>query len=784
MFDIWMLLTASGVAGTGLSAVPRTVEQSRISTGRGAGRGHLSRPHAHCRSIDQSSVRIAVKQDDPERLFATVLKPTVEADIGEITVSWKTGPTFVDGSYIVSCYEVQDGADPITCKNLEDNEPIAVAEGDYDKTLLKDKYTEVLEYWGDEDEVVQCFIEVEGEYGHEKCKEAGEATFPEVDARLFATVQKPTVEADIGEITVSWKTGPAFVDGSYIVSCYEVLDGADPITCKNLEDNEPIAVAEGDYDKTLLKDEYTEVLLYQGDEDEVVQCFIEVEGEYGHEKCKEAGEATFPEVDARLAGSIIKPTTVATGAGFGEVSFETIGAVEYEYSIQCYNKDDLDAEGAFLTCLPLGGKLDFDDAGIFLIEETDGTTEVGKSTTTWAFGDVLDADKTAQCFIFVEGPYGKLDKCMSAGEAVLEDQAARLFATVQKPTVEADIGEITVSWKTGPAFVDGSYIVSCYEVLDGADPITCKNLEDNEPIAVAEGDYDKTLLKDEYTEVLEYWGDEDEVVQCFIEVEGEYGHEKCKEAGEATFPEVDARLAGSIIKPTTVATGAGFGEVSFETIGAVEYEYSIQCYNKDDLDAEGAFLTCLPLGGKLDFDDAGIFLIEETDGTTEVGKSTTTWAFGDVLDADKTAQCFIFVEGPYGKLDKCMSAGEAVLEDQAARLFATVQKPTVEADAAEITVSWKTGPAFVDGSYTVSCYEVQDGADPITCKNLEDNEPIAVAEGDYDKTLLKDEYTEVLEYVGTDGEIVQCFIEVEGEFGHEKCKEAGEATIEIPAPAP
>jgi hypothetical protein len=590
-----------------------------------------------------------------------VLKPTVEADIGEITVSWKTGPTFVDGSYIVSCYEVQDGADPITCKNLEDNEPIAVAEGDYDKTLLKDKYTEVLEYWGDEDEVVQCFIEVEGEYGHEKCKEAGEATFPEVDARLFATVQKPTVEADIGEITVSWKTGPAFVDGSYIVSCYEVLDGADPITCKNLEDNEPIAVAEGDYDKTLLKDEYTEVLLYQGDEDEVVQCFIEVEGEYGHEKCKEAGEATFPEVDARL------------------------------------------------------------------------------------------------------------------------------FATVQKPTVEADYGDggeggITVSWKTGPAFVDGSYTVSCYEVLDGADPITCKNLEDNEPIAVAEGDYDKTLLKDEYTEVLAYNGADDEVVQCFIEVEGEYGHEKCKEAGEATFvaPTLD-RIAGSIIKPTTVATGAGFGEVSFETIGAVEYEYSIQCYNKDALDAEGAFLTCLPLGGKLDFDDAGIFLIEETDGTTEVGKSTTTWAFGDVLDADKTAQCFIFVEGPYGKLDKCMSAGEAVLEDQAARLFATVQKPTVEADAAEITVSWKTGPAFVDGSYTVSCYEVLDGADPITCKNLEDNEPIAVAEGDYDKTLLKDEYTEVLEYDGDDGEIVQCFIEVEGEFGHEKCKEAGEATIEIPA---
>ncbi|MCP4102535.1 MAG: hypothetical protein GY750_14115, partial [Lentisphaerae bacterium] len=182
--------------------------------------------------------------------------------------------------------------------------------------LLKDDYTEVLSYAGSDGEIVQCFIEVEGEYGHERCKEAGEATFeaPAIaptptpapapapapspgDNRLFATVQKPTVEADFvdGDITVSWKTGPAFVDGSYTVSCYEVLLGADPITCKNLEDNElsRVAVAEGDYDKTLLKDDYTEVLSYAGSDGEIVQCFIEVEGEYGHERCKEAGEATF-----------------------------------------------------------------------------------------------------------------------------------------------------------------------------------------------------------------------------------------------------------------------------------------------------------------------------------------------------------------------------------------------------------------------------------------------------------------------------------------------------------
>ena len=137
-------------------------------------------PSIH-RSIDQSSVRIAVKQEDPDRLFATVQKPTVKADFvdGDITVSWKTGPAAVGGEYTVSCYEVLLGADPITCKNLEDNElsRVAVAEGDYDKTLLKDDYTEVLSYAGSDGEIVQCFIEVEGEYGHERCKEAGEATF-------------------------------------------------------------------------------------------------------------------------------------------------------------------------------------------------------------------------------------------------------------------------------------------------------------------------------------------------------------------------------------------------------------------------------------------------------------------------------------------------------------------------------------------------------------------------------------------------------------------------------
>ena len=233
-------------------------------------------------------------------MLLAVQKPTIEASStdDEVVVSWKTGPSATTESYTVSCF----AGDTLTCNTYPDALGGVTASGELEKALLPSTVSETLTLAGAAGDSVQCFIEVEGQFGFaSKCVDLEteyEATARSVEVdpeRLLATVLKPTVEADFtdGDITVSWKTGPALVDGSYTVSCYEVLLGADPITCKNLEDNLPVAVAEGDYDKTLLKDEYTEVLAYAGVDDEVVQCFIEVEGEFGHEKCKEAGEATF-----------------------------------------------------------------------------------------------------------------------------------------------------------------------------------------------------------------------------------------------------------------------------------------------------------------------------------------------------------------------------------------------------------------------------------------------------------------------------------------------------------
>ena len=75
--------------------------------------------------------------------------------------------------------------------------------------------------------------------------------------------------------------------------------------------------------------------------------------------------------------------------------------------------------------------------------------------------------------------------------------------------------------------------MACYELVDGADPITCKDLPEN-PTYVAVGEYDKALMKEsydvEFSDAIPY---DDVTFQCFIAVEGEYGLEKCKEAGEA-----------------------------------------------------------------------------------------------------------------------------------------------------------------------------------------------------------------------------------------------------------
>merc|ERR1712051_992858 len=251
------------------------------------------------------------------RLLATIVKPSVEYDdaADSVTVAWSTGPTVTEGSATVSCYSVLLGAEPITCKNLDEATPFGTDNVVYDKTLTKETYESTLDLPLDISSA-QCFIEGEG--GLEKCKEAGEVDIPQ-PARLLATIVKPSVEADpaTNSFEVSWSTLGAVTDGLYEVACYQLIDGADPITCKDLPEN-PDFSAVGEYDKALMKEsyavEFSDLETFDG---VTFQCFIAVEGEYGVEKCKEAGEAVFPalpngdrstEDPDRLVAHIMKPS--------------------------------------------------------------------------------------------------------------------------------------------------------------------------------------------------------------------------------------------------------------------------------------------------------------------------------------------------------------------------------------------------------------------------------------------------------------------------------------------
>ena len=236
MFDIWMLLTASGVAGTGLFAVPRTVEQSRISTGRGAGRDHLSRPHAHCRSIDpsihrsidQSSVRIAVKQEDPDRLLLAVQKPAIEANSAtvesEVTVSWRTGPSATTSSYTVSCFS----GDQWTCATYPDAGQGFTASGELEKAALPSTVDETFTFAGAvEGDVVQCFIEVEGEFGYAAKCIGLETAFVGTKPAGAPTNVVPDSTAS-GEISFTWTDGTAGIpEETYTIKCTDDVSVTD-----------------------------------------------------------------------------------------------------------------------------------------------------------------------------------------------------------------------------------------------------------------------------------------------------------------------------------------------------------------------------------------------------------------------------------------------------------------------------------------------------------------------------------------------------------------------------
>ena len=343
------------------------------------------------------------------------------------------------------------------------------------------------------------------------------------------------------------------------------------------------------------------------------------------------------------------------------MTFESVGAVEYGYRVSCYDQDALDLNDVTLTC-----KSDFADAVGYRFAEVEGTTDKGKSTTVFEFADQGMIDKTAHCFVFTEGPYGKLDQCKDAGEALLASQSPpgrstedpdRLVAHIMKPSVEYDdaTDTVTVAWSTGPTVTEGSATVSCYSVLLGAEPITCKNLDEATPFGTDNVVYDKTLTKETYESTLDLPLDISSA-QCFIEVEGEYGLEKCKEAGEVDIPQT-ARLLATIVKPSVEADPeTNSFEVSWSTLGAVtDGLYEVACYELVD----GADpITCKDLPENPTYVAVGEY-------DKALMKESYDVEFSDAIPYDDvTFQCFIAVEGEYG-LEKCKKAGEAVFPPQA-----------------------------------------------------------------------------------------------------------------------
>ena len=216
--------------------MPRTVEQSRISTGRGAGRGHLSRPHAHCRSIDpsihrsidQSSVRIAVKQEDPDRLLLAVQKPAIEANSAtvesEVTVSWRTGPSATTSSYTVSCFS----GDQWTCATYPDAGQGFTASGELEKAALPSTVDETFTFAGAvEGDVVQCFIEVEGEFGYAAKCIGLETAFVGTKPAGAPTNVVPDSTAS-GEISFTWTDGTAGIpEETYTIKCTDDVSVTD-----------------------------------------------------------------------------------------------------------------------------------------------------------------------------------------------------------------------------------------------------------------------------------------------------------------------------------------------------------------------------------------------------------------------------------------------------------------------------------------------------------------------------------------------------------------------------
>ena len=277
-------------------------------------------PSIH-RSIDQSSVRIAVKQEDPDRLLLAVQKPAIEANSAtvesEVTVSWRTGPSATTSSYTVSCFS----GDQWTCATYPDAGQGFTASGELEKAALPSTVDETFTFAGAvEGDVVQCFIEVEGEFGYAAKCIGLETAFVGTKPAGAPTTVVPDSTAS-GEISFTWTDGTAGIpEETYTIKCTDDVSVTDCLSTNGTV--QETGIARGAQAGTLTG-------LTDGDE---YKCWV-IAVNSVDSVCSAPVQYTLPLAPG--APTNVVPDSTASG----EISFTwtdgTAGIPEETYTIKC-----------------------------------------------------------------------------------------------------------------------------------------------------------------------------------------------------------------------------------------------------------------------------------------------------------------------------------------------------------------------------------------------------------------------------------------------------------------
>jgi hypothetical protein len=225
----------------------------------------------------------------------------------------------------------------------------------------------------------------------------------EGDRALLLAIQKPNVtDAGEGYATVEFKSGPTVFPGDYEVACFEQNTALPTNSCDIVAGLEPAGTTNGTLPKgfTTVVANVTDIATAG-----VFDCFVSASGPAGKfDKCLYAGEATIEQDPNRLLASVIKPNVTEAGEGFATVEFSSVSAISFDYQVACFEQD---------VTLPTNScdvVADLEPVGTY-----NGTTP--KRGSTVANVTEMTATGEVDCFVFTEGPLGKLDKCKFAGAA-------------------------------------------------------------------------------------------------------------------------------------------------------------------------------------------------------------------------------------------------------------------------------------------------------------------------------------------------------------------------------